>query len=330
MSTQATPSTNWREIIAADEQTRFANYAELFAAMQRAKSERYGKGRALHRKQIVGLPANLEIFSDLPEHAHQGLFARPGRYDVLVRLSNGSASVTSDKVPNVRGFALKVRGVEGQGALGVPTTAQDFLLINREKFGLKNSKEFVGIAMAAAKSPLAIIGYLVKQHGLFGGLRKLKELQASQLQPFSGFATEAFYSAAPVACGKYAVHVRLVPKLTKPVMDSTEDLSVQMLATLEHTALQYDMQVQFFINEQQTPIEDGTVNWVESGAPCVSVARLTIPALKDWAAQKDRIQAEAENEIFDPWCALEEHRPLGDIMRARKVVYYESQKNRRA
>lgn len=35
-----------------------------------------------------------------------------------------------------------------------------------------------------------------------------------------------------------------------------------------------------------------------------------------------------EQAAFDPWKALAEHRPLGDVMRARKVVYFESQQGR--
>ena len=37
-----------------------------------------------------------------------------------------------------------------------------------------------------------------------------------------------------------------------------------------------------------------------------------------------------EASVFDPWQALAQHRPLGDVQRARKVVYFESQKGRGA
>jgi hypothetical protein len=40
--------------------------------------------------------------------------------------------------------------------------------------------------------------------------------------------------------------------------------------------------------------------------------------------------AQAEKSVFDPWQALAAHRPLGDVQRARKVVYFESQKGRGA
>ena len=97
---------------------------------------------------------------------------------------------------------------------------------------------------------------------------------------------------------------------------------------LEQSSLAYTLQLQFFVSEAHTPIEDGSVNWEESVAPYTTVGRLTIPRLAEWATERNEIQQRTEQGTFDPWCALAEHRPLGDIMRARKVVYYESQKNR--
>ena len=41
------PSTGWRETISPDEEARFAGYARQFAEMQRRKSARHGRGRAL-------------------------------------------------------------------------------------------------------------------------------------------------------------------------------------------------------------------------------------------------------------------------------------------
>lgn len=41
----------------------------------------------------------------------------------------------ADHKPDIRGFAISVRGVQGDSALGNgPAKSQDFLLINQEKF----------------------------------------------------------------------------------------------------------------------------------------------------------------------------------------------------
>ena len=49
-----TPSTQWQEHIAPDEAERFEGYARIFTAIQERKSQRYGAGRTLHRKQVTG------------------------------------------------------------------------------------------------------------------------------------------------------------------------------------------------------------------------------------------------------------------------------------
>jgi hypothetical protein len=42
-----------------------------------------------------------------------------------------------------------------------------------------------------------------------------------------------------------------------------------------------------------------------------------------------KLAADIEAAAFDPWAALMEHRPLGEVMRARKVVYFQSQSGRK-
>ena len=153
----AAPSTQWRESIAADEAARFAGYAERSVEMQKRKSAKFGNGCALHRKQLLALHATLEVLPDLPAHARHGLFARPGTYEAWVRLSNGGTDRARDATPDIRGFAIKVRGVRGPGALGNTTEAQDFLLIDQEKFGFPKSEEFVELVIAASRGNVTLL-----------------------------------------------------------------------------------------------------------------------------------------------------------------------------
>lgn len=323
------PSTDWREVIAPNDEERYAQYAEQFSEMQRRKSAKYGNGRALHRKQILGLPAKLEVLSGLPEYAQAGLFAQAREYQALVRLSNGGSAVAPDKVPDIRGFSFKVLGIHGASALGGETDSQDFLLINREVFGMKGSKEFAGLVKAAEQGPSGLLKHFIREEGLFKGFQKIRSLQASMQKPFHGFAAHTFFSSAPIACGKYAARVRLVPdKNNGAPAVSNENWTADILARLEKSSLSYALQLQFFVNETLTPIEDASVNWEEKNSPYTTVGKLTLPRLDEWAAEREQIQERTEKGIFDPWCALAEHRPLGDVMRARKVVYYQSQKNR--
>lgn len=326
----AAPSTAWREQIAADEDARFEGYAQQFAAMQRAKSARYGNGRALHRKQQLGLKATLDVLQGLPAHAAQGLFAKAHRYEVLVRLSNGGADKAADAKPDVRGFSFAVLGVQGESALGGPATHQDFALIQHPAFAFARVDEFVGLALNASKGLPALLKYLVGRYGWAGAFRQLKQVAKTFGKPFKGFAAETFFSAAPIACGPCAARVRLRPVDTQAPPAKGKAWAQDLAGRLRVGAITYDLQLQFFTDEATTPIEDASVDWPESAAPYVTVARLNLLKQDPGSAEGQALNERAEAAVFDPWCALAAHRPLGEVMRARKVVYFHSQKERGA
>lgn len=324
------PSTEWREDIASDEDQRFTQYANRFIEIQKQNSAKYGNGRGLHRKQLLGLNATFEVLGDLPAYAKHGLFAQPRKYDAWVRLSNGGMRVQEDSKPDIRGFALKVRGLKGPGALGTETNCQDFLLINLPAFSSPKSAEFVALVSHLAQGPLSVLGYLFKTYGFSGALARMKKAKQSFGRPFSGFATEKFYTAAPIKCGPYACRVRMLPASDKPDPNASQSWAKDIQNRVSSGALVHDFQLQFFVDEKTTPVEDASVDWPESESPYVTVARLTIPQQAVEGPEVQKLQDEIDKAAFDPWGALEEHRPLGDVMRARKYVYFASQKTREA
>ena len=321
------PSPHWQEQVMPDEEERFARYAQGFVELQQKNAKKYGTGRALHRKQILALHGTFEVKDNLPSHARYGLFAKPGVYKSWIRLSNGGAERVSDRRPDVRGFAFKVLGVEGEGALGMPTDSQDFALINQPAFAFAKSEEFVSLVLALAKGTKSMLGYVLKRYGIIGAFKLLKKMAGAFGRPFKGFAVETFYSAAPIACGIYAARVRLVAR-QNDVGPQGENLSTDVILRLAVAPLRYDVQLQFFVDEQQTPIEDASVDWPEAVAPYVSVATLTLPVQQVSTQDGRELARHIEAAVFDPWCALAEHRPLGEVMRARRVVYYHSQLER--
>jgi hypothetical protein len=321
------PSKNWREEIAPDEETRFAGFAEELAAMQRRRNAKYGRGRALHRKQVLALRGTFEVLDHLPEHARHGLFAKPGKYEARIRLSNGSMDVSSDKKPDIRGYALKVLGVSGPGALGIPTDSQDFVMINRPSFGFKKPDFFMALLRALKSGPHAVYGLHVREFGLVGGTLAMGRLIKGQLRKFTGFATETFSTAVPIACGPYAMRVRLLPS-GRSVLPGKDKLMDDLRAQLEKGPLVHELQLQFFVSEEITPIEDGSVDWPEDQAPWITAGRLTVAPQSFDGDEAKRLADESESGKFDPWNALVEHRPLGAIMRARKAAYFKSQQER--
>lgn len=329
----ATPSTEWREEIPPDEEQRFQGYTEIMMALQAKNSQKYGQGRGLHRKSHLALPATFTVLDDLPDHCRHGLFAQPQSHDARIRLSNGGPEVLPDELPDIRGFAIKVLGVDGDNAMGTgQADCQDFLLINQSTFALGTADNFVNMVAARSKGGLAPLVFLFKWQGLLGVLPTLKRLKDAFTAPFSGYATESFHSAAPVQCGPYACRVRMRPAVSggvPPGKDQEVDWAKNFKDHLSKGDLTFDFQLQFFTDEATTPIEDASVDWPQDKAPYVTVARLTVA--KDAMAQAEdpEFAQSIEKDVFDPWRALADHRPLGNVMRVRKPVYYASAQARR-
>jgi hypothetical protein len=316
----AEPSVEWREVVGPDEAERHERQAAQLVELQARKSAQHGAGRALHRRQIAALRATLTVAAELPKYARQGIFAVPEKYDVWIRLSSGGFGRAPDRVPDIRGFALKVLGVSGQATLGGEAVAQDFTLINHDRFSSANSAEFTRLVTLGAESQGRILWTLVRTPSL---ITPARTILAARKAPFSGFATTDFFSAAPIAYGPYAVRVRLAAASDRVSPYAADDWAADLYDRLIGNPLTYDFQVQFFTDEQHTPIEDASVSW---DAPYLTVGRLTVPRQKP----DDAFAAEVDAAAFDPWNALTAHRPLGELMRARKVAYFASQQQRHA
>jgi hypothetical protein len=321
------PSTAWKEVVGADEAARHAQAAKDIAEMQRRKNAKFGAGRALHRKGLLVSTGELEVAEGLPAHAAQGLFARPARYPVTLRLSNGGVDVQSNRRPDIRGFAFRVHGLPPlPAALGGKTEHQDFSLINQTSFAFADSVHFFGLVLAASHGPGSLLKWVFKTFGLMGGLKTIQRMGATFKRPFLGFAAQSFGSVLPIAFGPYAAKLRLKPINGAPMADGDTDWPADFQRQLKIEALRYELQAQFYESEAKTPIEDASQEWLEADAPFVTLARLTVnppPADAQW-------QRQAEAGVFDPWQALTAHRPLGEVMRARKVVYFSSQQGRGA
>ena len=194
-------------------------------------------------------------------------------------------------------------------------------------FAFAGSDEFVGFVAAASNGNAALLRHIVRRYGVLGVPRQLGKLLKVAGKPFSGFATEPLFSTVPMANGPYAVRVRLLPASSngKPDPAAREDWAADFSQRLRNKPMHWDLQLQFFASEVLTPIEDASINWE---TPYSTVARLMLPRQDTASPEGQALSAQVEEAVIDPWQALADHRPLGDVQRARKVVYFASQKGR--
>jgi hypothetical protein len=289
----------------------------------------------LHAKGHIGARAELTVLPNLPGHAQVGLFAQPRTFSALVRFSNGQGKRQADGRPDVRGMAVKVLGVPGKKVIPGLEDAQtqDLLMIQSAAISFKNSDEFM-FFVGAAGSPATLLPKLVWRFGLRRTLSILGQIKNGIAKPVVSLATMPFYSALPVQFGPYAVKYAVFPAQTAASGEvagkTTDYLSDDLKDRLAKGSLTFDLAVQFFCDEASTPIEDASVLWSEEKSPYVKVARLHLPQQDLRAGAGLQLQQRVESLSFDPWHALVEHRPLGEIMRARNVAYRVSTQTRQA
>lgn len=320
--------TDWKEDIAPDETAAFDRYAEQIATVQRSNA-RDGVMRGLHAKQNLGVEAELAI-GDAPTEARQGMFATPGTYKALVRFSNGAPRRQADKVLDVRGIAIKVFGVDGKKIIpGMEdATTQDFLAIRTRTLPIKNAHEFMTlmrVAQPQALLPLRLMGAL----GLRRGVSIIKAALGGLKMPQASLAGTSYFSALPIRLGTTAVQFSFAARepATPVALTERDALGADLAERLRKAPVIYDLQLRFYVDAMQTPIEDATVDW---SSPWITVGQLTLPVQDTSSERGKRIDAFVEQLSFDPWHAREDMRPLGNIMRARNVAYRASTTARKA
>ena len=124
--------------------------------------------------------------------------------------------------------------------------------------------------------------------------------------------------------------MRLLPASSEKNPAARDDWGKDYAVRLAKGPLVHDLQLQFFVDEASTPIEDASVVWSEAQSPWVTVGRLTLPQQDLSSEAGKKLAVDVEAGIIDPWNALAAHRPLGDVMRARKVIYFASEQARGA
>jgi hypothetical protein len=321
---------NWTERIAPDEQARFDGYAAELRELARKNARGNKPGRALHLKAHVGAVGELEV-GELPPALRVGPFAKPGRWPLYARFSNGSGARQHDGTPDVRGVALKLVGVPGKKIIpGLQEKkTQDFLFIHTPATPFVGPDDFVELVRAASKGKALLPLRLLAAFGPVKGLRVIQRLLS--MPAVGSLATARFYTALPLRFGETAAKLALLPQTSGGALAKGKDfLRDDLVQRLKAGPVEYRLQAQLFVDEPTTPIEDASVEWPAAKAPWVDLGTVRIAQQDVASARGQQIEGLVESLSFDPWHAVEELRPLGAMMRARSAAYRESVLQRKA
>ncbi len=277
---------------------------------RRSRSKQYR--HAFHSKTLAGIKnAELVVGEDIPEKLEVGFLRRGRKYRTTVRLSNASGKIQSDKKKDLRGIAARVHTDEGD---------QDFLATNGSASHARDVRQFVEFALALAGPLLMLLPRLLWNIGLFETFRMFRTVLRQTSRKVLSLACETYFSRSPYAIGERAVRFQFTPRTHDaiPVRDSDEYLSEELIEQLKRGPVIFDLQVQLYIDELKTPIEDGSAEW---DSPLITIAQLVIPQ-QDLTTAEARADQDAVNELeFTPWNCLPGFRPLGSLNRGRRPCY---------
>ncbi len=301
--------------------------------------------RSVHAKSHGILQGYLEVDAGLPAELAQGLFARIGRYPVVMRISTLPGDMLDDSVSTPRGLAVKVIGVEGERLEGSETdVTQDFVLINGPAFGAPTPKKFLSVLKLLAittdraerlkKVLSAVMRWVQRRIVAVSGQPNVTVANLGG-QPETHPLGETFYSQAPLRFGDYIAKLSVAPAspelkaLTEAALNVNGVPNGLRAAVVEFFGKNggvWEVRAQLCTDLQQMPIENAAVIWPEEMSPFRRVGRITVVPQLAWSESKS--SAVDDGMSFAPWHGLAAHRPLGGIMRARKAAYEAARKFR--
>lgn len=305
------------------------NEEELIRELLALREKRVVRGptgafvRESHPKHHGCVRAELVVEPELPAELRAGVFAEPRSYPAVIRFSNASplgrgGRYRADGRPDVRGMALKLMDVPGEKLLEDERheTTQDFLLVSTDALVARNLEDFVRVLGEFRIGPL--LRFFLNP--LDPHLRELGIAIRSPKRHANPLEIE-YFSIVPFLLGDRAVKYKARPVLERrsraPWLGSRDFLREAMQRRLASRGEEFELLAQMQTDADAMPIEDPSVVW---DSPYRKVATIRIPPQTFDSPEQT---AFCEHLSFTPWHTLPEHRPLGGLNRARKVVYEE-------
>lgn len=229
-------------------------------------------------------------------------------------------------MPNPRGFAIKVFGVQGEffeDGEDIPT--HDIEFNSTPAIDLRDAKTTREIVELRIKH-----GYPNKTDTLYQALdeRPDADLQKARDQvKNTHLESTRFYSQTAYRFGDYVVKYCLVPdtdtqrkladETVKPDKHDSNILSEWLKNFHKEYEGQYLFQVQLLENLKEQPVEDSGIIWDAEKYPWQTVAKLVIP--KQDSFDYERVTFWQDHMRIDPFLGLKSFEPLGSSNRLRRV-----------
>ncbi|KAJ4295013.1 hypothetical protein N0V90_007021 [Kalmusia sp. IMI 367209] len=285
----------------------------------------------MHCLRGTHLKTQVIVHDNLPPHLAQGMFAKPGAYDVIMRYSSLTPKIVPDNIPAPRGIGMKIFGVEGEKIWGEDKKTQDWTFNNYPILELRDPKTTYDIADSLERNWNDLPTFADEQS---------KRVDAdvatlgSQL-PKQHMVAMPEYSQSAYRFGDYVAKFGVFPlseeqkKLEETEIKDSDPINIisQELRSFHmKNNVTYSFCAQLLQDVNEQPVEDIGIEWDAKKYPFEQIATMEFPPQDSWLPEfrvwwDDRI-------TVNSWHGLKVHQPLGSTNRMRRVVYAESRKLR--
>ncbi|HZJ06970.1 MAG TPA: hypothetical protein VFD59_16065 [Nocardioidaceae bacterium] len=275
--------------------------------------------RAGNTKTYGVVRAELHVHADIPVALRRGIFAQPAVLPAWIRFAGPGPLAPADLDDNgILSIGVKVMGVPGAKLLDDEAETQDFTGLTAPSFTTSD-------VVVNSELQRRVLEGTPLMYFLRPGRSHLTELamQALYARTHTSPLDTTYWSCAAYLLGTgQAMQYRFVPQPHRhskvPWRPSPDYLREALSATLRSEDFFIDMLIQVQTDAFRMPVENGLVVWPDRLSPPVRVATLRLPAQRFDSPEQ---LAFADRLSVNPWHCVPEHRPLGNLNRARREIY---------
>jgi len=296
--------------------------------------------RSVHAKSHALLAGELTVLPNLLPELSQGIFAAAATFPVVMRLSSTPGDILNDSVSTPRGLAMKIIGVPGSRLAGSEgDNTQDFIMINGPAFAAPNAKKFLSKLKLLAGTTDKAPHLKAALSATLRGAEKLIESVGGQSGTLKGLGGEpathplgeTYFTQVPMKFGSYIAKMSLAPASDQLLRLKRAPVAITKSPNALRDAIQeffrndeaiWEVRAQLCRDLEKMPVEDASAVWPETLSPYLPVARVAVPKQPGWSESRSLLLDDGTS--FSPWHGIEDHRPLGSVMRARKAAYQAS------
>ena len=263
-----------------------------------------------------------QIREELPAQFRKGLFCGE-EYPLWARFSSDTLPTRND-YESTLGIGLKLFNTPTPKIFGqADDTTFDFIMQNMDVFFVDTAKDMCEFTKAGVVDG-DLASYL-DEHP------RTTEILDAMAKPVGSALAIPYWGILPFSFGSQSiVKYKLEPTVddTSPSEPPTDPsyIAKDLAKRLKEGGATFRFCIQLRTNPELMPLDAATVAWPEGKSPFVHVADVVFP--KQDVSERNQ-EDYGENLSWNIWRVTEDHKPLGSIAEARKVVYAASADVRR-